>query len=135
MKSQSSVLFIAILFLSEFNGPSCYSFHMVSNSFEWNFHKSFASLQWTALKQALPSNVQLLTAENWDGGYKLLRFEHFYEAKDHSLLRDPVTFDIVSAITGNLLQFVHKFLTYSSQCSLPISQLIYREFMSVFVTK
>jgi hypothetical protein len=42
--------------------------------------------QWSGLKTALPSNVNLLTLEPWVGGDILLRLEHFFEGSDDDTL-------------------------------------------------
>jgi len=50
----------------------------------------FFCLQYSGLKESLPTNVNLLTVEPWKEGSLLLRLEHIMEANEDPVLSLPV---------------------------------------------
>ena len=62
------------------------------------------SVQWSAAKSALPPNVHLLTLEQWEGRYFLLRLEHFYAIGEDTELSKPATVNLMVCIT----QLIHR---------------------------
>jgi len=52
--------------------------------------KTFTCLQYSGLKESLPTNVQILTLEPWREDSLLLRLEHIMEQNEDSVLSGPV---------------------------------------------
>ncbi|XP_056631266.1 lysosomal alpha-mannosidase-like [Diorhabda sublineata] len=55
------------------------------------------NLQYQALNEPLPDNVNILTFEPWTDGKYLLRLEHIMEKNDDKTKSQPVTVDIANA--------------------------------------
>lgn len=52
------------------------------------------SAQWSALRQDLPPNVQLLSLEGWNGGSVLLRLEHPFQSGEDARWSKPAKVDL-----------------------------------------
>ncbi len=76
---------------------------------------------WSALSEQLPSNVHLLTFDQWTSKIYLVRVEHYFELNEDATFSKPVQFDlqILFNSLGNINDSVELILT----ANLPLNQL------------
>ena len=76
---------------------------------------------WSALNEELPTNVHLLTIDQWSSKTYLMRIEHYFEVNEDATLSQPVQFDlqILFNSLGKIINCTELILI----ANLPLSEL------------
>ena len=76
---------------------------------------------WSALNEELPTNVHLLTIDQWSSKTYLMRIEHYFEVNEDATLSQPVQFDL--QILFNSLGKIINCTEFILIANLPLSEL------------
>jgi lysosomal alpha-mannosidase len=76
---------------------------------------------WSALSNAMPVNVHLLTFDQLESKQYLVRVEHFFERNEDSVYSQPVTFDLQSLFYS--LGTIKDLLELTLAANLPLTDL------------
>jgi lysosomal alpha-mannosidase len=76
---------------------------------------------WSALSNAMPVNVHLLTFDQLESKQYLVRVEHFFELNEDAVYSKPVTFDLQSLF--NSLGTIKDLLELTLGANFPLADL------------